>query len=117
MQSVGEAIGTVEEVHGPVVDIACVRPPPGGAPRLPPGDMPNTLAGPPPLSETMPAAGILESGIKVIDLLCPFVKGGKTGLFGGAGGGKTVLIMEFMHAIVSLHQGVSGFGGVGARTR
>jgi F-type H+-transporting ATPase subunit beta len=53
----------------------------------------------------------------VIDLLCPFVKGGKTGLFGGAGVGKTVLIMEFMHAIVHLHQGVSVFAGVGERIR
>ncbi len=69
------------------------------------------------LSDTIPATGVLESGIKVIDLLCPFVKGGKTGLFGGAGVGKTVLIMEFMHAIVSLHQGVSVFAGVGERIR
>jgi F-type H+-transporting ATPase subunit beta len=69
------------------------------------------------LAETVPAEGILETGIKVIDLLCPFIKGGKTGLFGGAGVGKTVLIMEFMHAIVSLHQGVSVFAGVGERIR
>src|SRR3989339_988974 len=60
---------------------------------------------------------VFETGIKVIDLLCPFVKGGKTGLFGGAGVGKTVLIMEFMHAIVGLHQGVSVFAGVGERIR
>jgi len=58
-----------------------------------------------------------EVGIKVIDLLCPFVRGGKTGLFGGAGVGKTVLIMEFMHAIVALHRGVSVFAGVGERIR
>src|SRR3990172_4042127 len=188
MQPVSEAIGTIEEVHGPVVDIACVRLPPlhqalfcasgheryifevyrhlderrvraialhptagikralpvydsGGPLRIPvtpdclsrildvfgapldggppisPREMRNIIARPAPLSETMPAAGILESGIKVIDLLCPFVKGGKTGLFGGAGVGKTVLIMEFMHAIVSLHQGVSVFAGVGERIR
>jgi F-type H+-transporting ATPase subunit beta len=61
--------------------------------------------------------GILETGIKVIDLCCPFVQGGKTGLFGGAGVGKTVLIMEFMHTIVRLHQGVSVFAGVGERIR
>jgi F-type H+-transporting ATPase subunit beta len=60
---------------------------------------------------------VLETGIKVIDLLCPFVKGGKTGLFGGAGVGKTVLIMEFMHAVATLHQGVSVFAGVGERIR
>lgn len=60
---------------------------------------------------------VLESGIKVIDLLCPFIRGGKTGLFGGAGVGKTVLIMEFMQSIVSLHQGVSIFAGVGERIR
>jgi F-type H+-transporting ATPase subunit beta len=60
---------------------------------------------------------VLETGIKVIDLLCPFVRGGKTGLFGGAGVGKTVLIMEFMHAIARLHQGVSVFAGVGERIR
>jgi F-type H+-transporting ATPase subunit beta len=53
----------------------------------------------------------------VIDLLCPFVRGGKTGLFGGAGIGKTVLITEFMHAIVALHQGLSVFAGVGERIR
>ncbi len=67
--------------------------------------------------ETTAASGILETGIKVIDLLSPFVRGGKTGLFGGAGVGKTVLIMEFMHAIVALHRGVSVFAGVGERIR
>jgi F-type H+-transporting ATPase subunit beta len=71
----------------------------------------------PPLKDTVAARGILETGIKVIDLLCPFVRGGKTGLFGGAGVGKTVLVMEFMQAIVSLHQGVSVFAGIGERTR
>jgi len=75
------------------------------------------LARPAVLHEAVPARGILETGIKVIDLLCPFVRGGKTGLFGGAGVGKTVLIMEFMHAIADLHQGVSVFAGVGERIR
>jgi F-type H+/Na+-transporting ATPase subunit beta len=60
---------------------------------------------------------VLQTGIKVIDLLCPFVRGGKTGLFGGAGVGKTVLIMEFMHAVATLHKGVSVFAGVGERIR
>ena len=188
MQSENKAIGTVEEVHGPVVDIVCDRLPPlhqalfcafdgerytfevyrhlderrvraialhptgglrrglpvfdsGGPLRIPvtpdclsrlldvfgapldsgppldAGEVRNIIARPASLAETVPATGILESGIKVIDLLCPFVKGGKTGLFGGAGVGKTVLIMEFMHAIVGLHQGVSVFAGVGERIR
>jgi F-type H+-transporting ATPase subunit beta len=69
------------------------------------------------LVETVAPSEILQTGIKVIDLLCPFVRGGKTGLFGGAGVGKTVLVMEFMHAIVALHQGVSVFAGVGERIR
>jgi len=60
---------------------------------------------------------ILPTGIKVIDLLCPFVRGGKTGLFGGAGVGKTVLIMEFMHAMAKIHQGYSVFAGIGERIR
>lgn len=88
-----------------------------GQPPLRTTEMRNIIAPPAPLADTVPATGILESGIKVIDLLCPFIKGGKTGLFGGAGVGKTVLIMEFMHAIVSLHQGVSVFAGVGERIR
>ena len=74
-------------------------------------------ARPAPFHETVSASGILETGIKVIDLLSPFVRGGKTGLFGGAGVGKTVLLMEFMHAIVALHRGVSVFAGVGERIR
>jgi F-type H+-transporting ATPase subunit beta len=60
---------------------------------------------------------MLETGIKVIDLLEPFSKGGKTGLFGGAGVGKTVLIMEMIHNIATEHGGLSVFGGVGERTR
>ena len=88
-----------------------------GGPPLETKEMRSIIAPPALLSETVPAGGILESGIKVIDLLCPFIKGGKTGLFGGAGVGKTVLIMEFMHAIVNLHQGVSVFAGVGERIR
>jgi len=72
---------------------------------------------PPPLQEAVSVGDILETGIKVIDLLSPFVRGGKTGLFGGAGVGKTVLIMEFMHAITTLHKGVSVFAGVGERIR
>lgn len=75
------------------------------------------LAPPPALADTLPSSGILETGIKVVDLLCPFIRGGKTGLFGGAGVGKTVLIMEFMQAVALLHGGVSVFAGVGERIR
>ena len=80
-------------------------------------DVRSILVKPVALHKTQGASGILETGIKVIDLLCPFIKGGKTGLFGGAGIGKTVLITEFMHAIVALHRGVSVFAGVGERIR
>ncbi len=60
---------------------------------------------------------VFETGIKVIDLICPFLKGGKTGLFGGAGVGKTVLIQELIHNIAKEHGGYSVFAGVGERTR
>ena len=60
---------------------------------------------------------ILETGIKVVDLICPYLKGGKIGLFGGAGVGKTVLIMELIHNIATAHGGISVFTGVGERTR
>lgn len=60
---------------------------------------------------------IFETGIKVIDLLCPYQKGGKIGLFGGAGVGKTVIIMELIHNVAVHHSGVSVFGGVGERSR
>lgn len=64
-----------------------------------------------------PKLEMFETGIKVIDLLAPYIKGGKTGLFGGAGVGKTVLIMELIHNIASEHGGYSVFAGVGERTR
>jgi F-type H+-transporting ATPase subunit beta len=88
-----------------------------GGQALPNHTYRNILTQPPLLSETLPASQILETGIKVIDLLCPFVRGGKTGLFGGAGVGKTVLMMEFMHAVSSSMQGVSVYAGVGERMR
>lgn len=65
----------------------------------------------------VPKLEVFETGIKVIDLLAPYIKGGKTGLFGGAGVGKTVLIMELIHNIASEHGGYSVFAGVGERTR
>ena len=71
----------------------------------------------PKLTEQNTEIQILETGIKVIDLLMPYQKGGKIGLFGGAGVGKTVLIMELIHNIAAEHDGVSVFGGVGERTR
>ncbi|NLY30468.1 MAG: F0F1 ATP synthase subunit beta, partial [Firmicutes bacterium] len=71
----------------------------------------------PPLVEQSTDVEILETGIKVIDLLAPYSKGGKVGLFGGAGVGKTVLIMELIRNIATEHGGVSVFCGVGERTR
>jgi F-type H+-transporting ATPase subunit beta len=84
---------------------------------LPTTEFRNIHSRPLPINESIGAGDLLETGIKVIDLLCPFIKGGKTGLFGGAGVGKTVLIMEFMHAVASLHKGASVFAGVGERIR
>jgi F-type H+-transporting ATPase subunit beta len=74
-------------------------------------------ATPPELVETGGAAEILETGIKVVDLLAPYVKGGKIGLFGGAGVGKTVFIMELINNVAKAHGGYSVFAGVGERTR
>ena len=72
---------------------------------------------PPRFDEQNVKTEIFETGIKVIDLLCPYVKGGKIGLFGGAGVGKTVLIQELMHNIAKEQGGISVFGGVGERSR
>jgi F-type H+-transporting ATPase subunit beta len=72
---------------------------------------------PPRLTERVVHAEIFETGIKAIDLLCPIERGGKTGLFGGAGVGKTVLITELIHNTASHHQGVSLFCGIGERSR
>lgn len=72
---------------------------------------------PPPFAEQRPATDILETGIKVIDLIEPYPKGGKIGLFGGAGVGKTVLIQEMIHNVAMQHGGYSIFTGVGERSR
>jgi len=72
---------------------------------------------PPEFSDQSESTEILETGIKAIDLICPYVKGGKVGLFGGAGVGKTVLIMELIRNIATEHGGYSVFTGVGERTR
>jgi F-type H+-transporting ATPase subunit beta len=101
-------LGRVLDVFGAPLD---------GGPALARDTLRAVSQAPALISEVKGPEAILETGIKVIDLLCPFVQGGKTGLFGGAGVGKTVLIMEFMHAIASLHQGVSVFAGVGERIR
>jgi F-type H+-transporting ATPase subunit beta len=71
----------------------------------------------PPFEEQSTSVQMLETGIKVVDLLEPYTKGGKTGLFGGAGVGKTVLIQELIHNIAKHHGGISVFAGVGERTR
>jgi F-type H+-transporting ATPase subunit beta len=72
---------------------------------------------PPSLADQSTSAEVLETGIKVIDLICPFVKGGKVGAFGGAGVGKTVVIMELINNIAKAHGGYSVFAGVGERSR
>jgi len=72
---------------------------------------------PPPLVDQATSPTVLVTGIKVIDLICPFLKGGKVGAFGGAGVGKTVVIMELINNIAKLHGGYSVFAGVGERTR
>ena len=77
----------------------------------------NIHRGAPDYAELSTSAEIFETGIKVIDLICPYSKGGKIGLFGGAGVGKTVLIMELINNIAKQHGGISVFTGVGERTR
>jgi F-type H+-transporting ATPase subunit beta len=101
-------VGRLVDMFGAPLDGAPV---PAFTARLP------ILKAPPPLYELVGSRDLLLTGIKAIDLLAPFVRGGKTGMFGGAGVGKTVLIMEFMHAVAMLHQGVSVFAGVGERIR
>ncbi len=86
------------------------------------GDVPTALRWPihrsaPPFTEIVPGGDLLETGIKVIDLMTPYTKGGKIGLFGGAGVGKTVLIMELIRNIAFEHDGFSVFAGVGERSR
>lgn len=103
-----ESLGRLLNVFGEPLD--------GGEP-FKAVDFRNILKKPPKLTQSLSNKDILETGIKVIDLFCPFVHGSKTGLFGGAGLGKTVLLMEFMHSIIQLHQGVSVFAGVGERIR
>ena len=72
---------------------------------------------PPSFEEVEPQNKVFETGIKVLDLICPYLQGGKIGLFGGAGVGKTVLIQEMINRVATQHGGVSVFAGVGERTR
>ena len=103
-----ESLGRLLNIFGEPLD---------GGPPLTTTEFRNVHGRMPPLSDTVGVGEILPTGVKVVDLLCPFAKGGKTGLFGGAGVGKTVLIMEFMHAVATLHKGVIVFAGVGERIR
>ncbi|MBR2397880.1 MAG: F0F1 ATP synthase subunit beta [Clostridia bacterium] len=106
---VGRAtLGRIFNVLGDVVDN---RPAPEGVERW------NIHRAAPSYDELATSTEILETGIKVIDLICPFSKGGKIGLFGGAGVGKTVLIMELINNVAKEHGGLSVFTGVGERTR
>ena len=106
---VGDAtLGRIFNVLGQPVD---GKPAPADAPHMP-------IHRPAPeFEELQPTAEILETGIKVVDLLAPYLKGGKIGLFGGAGVGKTVLIQELINNIATQHGGISVFAGVGERTR
>jgi F-type H+-transporting ATPase subunit beta len=107
---VGDAVlGRLLDVMGEVRD---------GGPALP-ADLPRAPIHrpPPPLKERNPATAIFETGIKVIDLLAPLPQGGKAAMFGGAGVGKTVVVMELIHAMVQSYQGISVFAGVGERSR
>ena len=106
---VGEAtLGRIFNVLGDPIDN---KPAPEGADRLP------IHRKAPEFSEQSTETEVLETGIKVVDLLCPYQKGGKIGLFGGAGVGKTVLIQELISNIAREHGGISVFAGVGERTR
>jgi F-type H+/Na+-transporting ATPase subunit beta len=101
-------LGRIMNVLGEPID---GKGPIGDAPMLPIHRIPPGVA------DVNPATEMFETGIKVIDLLCPYAKGGKIGLFGGAGTGKTVLIQELIHNIAYKHGGYSVFAGVGERTR
>ena len=107
---VGEAVlGRLLDVTGNVGD---------RGPALPAGTPRRPIHSPPPaLGEVVATHVMFETGIKVIDLLAPMAQGGKAAMFGGAGVGKTVLVMELIHAMVEKYQGISVFAGVGERSR
>ncbi len=107
---VGEAVlGRLLDVVGTLRDRGPALP--GGTPRRGIHNLP------PALKEETSATDLFETGIKVIDLLAPLAQGGKAAMFGGAGVGKTVLVMELIHATVAKYQGISVFAGVGERSR
>lgn len=110
----GITVPVGDAVIGRVVD-ALGRPIDGGPPIE--GERWSIHRNPPSFFDQNPATQLFETGIKVIDLLAPYPKGGKIGLFGGAGVGKTVLIMELIHNIAVNHGGLSVFAGVGERSR
>src|SRR3989338_8137708 len=103
-----ETLGRIFNVLGELVDELS---------PIKPTDMWSIHRHAPKLTEQSTDVKIFETGIKVIDLLEPYVKGGKIGLFGGAGVGKTVIIMELINNVAKAHKGISAFGGVGERTR
>ncbi|KKK69333.1 hypothetical protein LCGC14_2935100, partial [marine sediment metagenome] len=106
---VGEAtLGRLFNLLGEPID---------GGPELEAGERWPIHRDAPDVENLTPTREILETGIKVVDLLEPYAKGGKVGLFGGAGVGKTVIIMELIHNIATKHGGLSAFCGVGERTR
>ena len=104
-----EILGRLLDVTGTIRDGGPVLP--AGLPRRP------IHRPPPPLRERNPATSIFETGIKIIDLLAPLPQGGKAAMFGGAGVGKTVVVMELIHAMVQSYQGISVFAGIGERSR
>lgn len=109
---VGEAVlGRVFNVTGDPIDGQPLPEEKGGIPRR------SIHAAPPSFAEQSGKAEVFETGIKVIDLLVPFIKGGKIALFGGAGVGKTVIMQELIHNVAMAHGGYSVFAGVGERTR
>ncbi len=110
------AIPVGDPVLGRLLDVTGT--PRDNGPALP-NDLPRApIHSPaPPLGERSPATSIFETGIKVIDLLAPLPQGGKAAMFGGAGVGKTVVVMELIHAMVQSYQGIAVFAGIGERSR
>ncbi len=102
-----ETLGHIFNVWGEALD----------APELEFGERWPIHRPPPPFEDVEPTKEVFETGIKVLDLVCPYLRGGKIGLFGGAGVGKTVLIQEMINRVATQHEGVSVFAGVGERTR
>ncbi len=101
-------LGRVVDLHGTPLD--------GGPPIAAAGSLPLRRAPPPP-GERRPWSEVYETGIKVIDLFCPFLRGGRAAVFGGAGVGKTVVLTEFIHNAVAGFKGVAVFAGIGERSR